>query len=384
MANGRKKYQRRQFERNQYQYMGVKYRDSNMPSIFFRSDGSNKLESGAKSTLSLSIFDKAYIGYGDNANTISNCSLLRYPQDWDAASHGMNSDKEKVFKINVSGDMYEIWGAPWVKSCEGIGDTKIATANFSKAKRLQSLNLLPTEATEAHIQALSFMEGSPITNLNLQKTAHLTNIGVTKESSETKPVGGLKSFYSLEKVTVGDSALTSFEFADGGKLKEFNVIGSDLNKETNTTSEISLVLNNLNYLEKFDYNKIKNLHKLTIKNGAVIDEKTGDATSELPSLKEILMYFYDKDKAWFADNTKSRGSKITEINIEGINWGKPAISGGNGEGLTNKPKNWPVNGVDASTDYGLLDYLYKLAGTEILTSKVNLSGYIYFDYINSL
>jgi hypothetical protein len=48
----------------------------------------------------------------------------------------LDSNEEKIFKIPAFGDMYEIWGAPWIKGCEGIGDTKISTVNFAKANRL--------------------------------------------------------------------------------------------------------------------------------------------------------------------------------------------------------------------------------------------------------
>jgi hypothetical protein len=32
--------------------------------------------------------------------------------------------------------MYEIWGAPFIENCLGIGDTKAYTVNFARANRL--------------------------------------------------------------------------------------------------------------------------------------------------------------------------------------------------------------------------------------------------------
>jgi hypothetical protein len=209
--------------------------------------------------------------------------------------------------------------------------------------------------------------------LNLNNTPKLTNIGISADPSEEKiPEPNLTSFYNLKRIVVGNSAIASFNFADGGRLEKLEVIGEDVHASNDTISELKLDLSNQNYLERLDYTKMKNLTSLTIKNGTLSTERDGELENGknlLPSIKEFLMVYYSKDKNWVM-NSGNKDTKLKTIEVEGLDWT------GNNK-IVNRPANYIADEPIASEDYGLLEYLYKLG-------DVSLSGKVELEYLDSV
>ena len=255
MMNGRKRYQRRMFERNQELYMATKYFGTvaTQDQIRIRFNNPESYVLKPDFTLYITPYSDMYIGYSfynghrDNFKAKAGVEYtVNYPKGLETA------------------DITLIYGASFIQA---IGDLSKcyagADTDFSKATRLQSLII----GSNVEGYSNSYMDKIPLTNNKLLEYLDIRNVTGLKGTLDLSKCGNL-----LELRAEGSSA-KGVIFANGGKIEKFYL-----------PAITSLTAKNLNYLEDFDIEGYNNLQTLVVENTPVIDtHEIVDTTLEVQS-----------------------------------------------------------------------------------------------------
>ena len=338
MACGRKKYQRRQFERNQYNYMGIKYRDNDMPNIYLRAASGN-LEN------ELEILYQGHGYIGASTKEIDIARLTRIPLE----------DGEPC-PVTIAGDMFKIWGTPWITAINKLGKLKnLGAAALGKASKISNLDVSGSDT----LDKLQLTENGPIQEINFSNTSSLTGFTTIPYGNEydenLSGKNGFETLPNLKKVEAAGSGIQSFVFNNGTVIEELTL--------SNVATALSLP--KAEKLEKLNYRNATNLNTLKVFEGALnpeIDLQNLDSISYVKddndkniTTKEMIMYY------------RSNSKSLRNVELYGIDWR-----------LTNTSDE-----LSEESDYNLIEYLYNLEDNSG-NKSVKLSGKIYFNVIDSI
>lgn len=239
MLNGRKKYQRRMFERNQELYMATKYFGNRATSEQIMMRFNNPVGASIKPNFTLKItpYSDMYIAYSFSS----------------ASKQNIRAKAGIEYTIPYSGDTADItliYGASFIQAIGDLSKCYVGDNDFSKASRLKSLTI-----------------GSDV---NGYENTYMTKISLGNnkllEYLDIKNITGLNSAIDLSKcdnlleIYADGSGATGFIFANGGKLKKGHI-----------PAVTSLTMKNLNYIEEFQIENYSNLKTLTIENTPFMD-----------------------------------------------------------------------------------------------------------------
>jgi hypothetical protein len=209
--------------------MGIKYEDSEMPCIYFRALNSGSLNG----VITLKLGKNSYLAYGSGSGSISNAAHKRITNEANEA-------------ISISGDMYKIWGTPWILSLEGLGGlNNVNLVSLANAYRLSEL-----DASNPDMTQLQVTKYGPIQKINLSNTRSLSQFTTADSgqisNDQVDVLGGDSAFStlpSLTEVRAEGSGLNIYKFSTGAPIKTLHLPGS--------ATEIELP--QLNQLEEFKF-----------------------------------------------------------------------------------------------------------------------------------
>ena len=240
MMNGRKKYQRRQFERDQAAYMGTKYLSSSIMA--------DKIEFRCNTPLDAVItpnYDLTIVPYSDMYLSVkfgnTNPVQIR-----------AKAGNSYVVKCPIDGTMddtmFVIYCASRIQALNDISACYIHDNDFSSASKLQTLIIGNT--------AIGY-ENSFLTTLNLGSSPLLESLDIRNCPNLTGSLN-LSSCVNLTTLRAEGTALTAVTFANYGKIAT-----AHLPDTINTLS-----MKNLHHLSDLDVS-FDNLESLTIENSDI-------------------------------------------------------------------------------------------------------------------
>ena len=241
MMNGRKKYQRRMFERNQELYMATKYfgTTATQDQIRVRFNNPESYVVKPDFTLYITPYSDMYIGvsfyngHKDNFRAKAGIEYsVRYPEGLDTA------------------DITLIYGASFIQAIGDLSKCYIGDNDFTKATRLQSLVI----GSDVDGYANSYMAEIKLANNRLLEYLDVRNITGLSSTIDLSQCGNM-----LELRAEGSGA-KGVIFANGGKIKKFYL-----------PSIASLTAKNLNNIEDFNIESYINLQTLVVENTPAID-----------------------------------------------------------------------------------------------------------------
>ena len=253
MLNGRKKYQRRMFERNQELYFATKYFGTVATSNNIMMRFNNPVNAVVKPdfTLYITPYSDMYLGVKRGNTTPTNFRAkagTEYPIYFDG----------DVSDINL------IYGAPFIQKIGDLSKCYVGDNDFSKASRLQSL-IIGNDDIEGYKNA--YMTKLALGNNKLLEYLDIRNVTGLSDTIDLSQCGNMLELYAQGSGTRG------VVFANGGKIQKFYL-----------PSIASLTAKNLNYIEDFDIESYVNLHTLVVENTPAIDTyEIVDETFELQS-----------------------------------------------------------------------------------------------------
>ena len=236
MLNGRKKYQRRQFERNQELYMATKYVSTFAKDDFIRLRFNNPTDPVVKQdyTLYLTPYTDMYIAaeFGNTEPIVFRAKAgVEYPVRRDTASE--------------TADIVLIYGASFIQAIGDLSKCYLGDNDFSKASRLQSLVIGSNVAGYEN----TFMTGLALGNNKLLEYLDIRNI------TGLNSVVDLSKCSNLIELRAEGSGATGVIFANGGKLERAYI-----------PAVTSLTMKNLNDLELLDVASYAKLQQLVAEN----------------------------------------------------------------------------------------------------------------------
>ena len=241
MLNGRKKYQRRMFERNQELYMATKYfgNKATQDQIMMRFNNPVGATVAQDYTLYLTPYSDMYIGVKFGNVTPTNFR----------AKAGVEYTIPYSIEADTA-DITLIYGASFIQAIGDLSKCYVGDNDFSKASRLQSLvigsdvegyeNTYMTKITLGNNKLLEYLDIRNVTGLN--------------------SVVDLSQCNNLLELHAEGSGATGVIFSNGGKLKSAYI-----------PSVISLTMKNLNNIEVFEIESYDNLQTLVIENTPFIN-----------------------------------------------------------------------------------------------------------------
>ena len=260
MMNGRKKYQRRMFERNQELYMATKYfgTTATQDQIRIRFNNPETYVVEPDFTLYLTPFSNMYI-----AVKLGNVEPINF-----RAKAGV----EYTIPYNIASDKADItliYGASFIQAIGDLSKCYIGDNDFSKATRLQSLTI----GSDIEGYANTYM-----TTLKLGNNQLLEYLDVRNVTGLTSPID-VSNCGNLIELRAEGSGATGVIFANGGKIKKFYI-----------PDVVSLTAKNLNYIEDFVIEGYKNLQTLIVENTPSIDTQliVSEAISYSPRVLQTL------------------------------------------------------------------------------------------------
>lgn len=257
MMNGRKKYQRRMFERNQELYMATKYfgTTATQDQIRVRFNNPESYVVKPDFTLHITPYSDMYIGvsfyngHKDNFRAkAGNEYLVHYPEGLETA------------------DITLIYGASFIQAIGDLSKCYIGDNDFTKATRLQSLVI----GSDTDGYSNSYMSEIKLANNKLLEYLDVRN--VTGLSSTID----LSQCSNMLELRAEGSGAKGVIFANGGKIQKFYL-----------PAITSLTAKNLNYIEDFNIESYINLQTLVVENTPAIDvyeivDTTLDIQTSLP------------------------------------------------------------------------------------------------------
>ena len=236
MLNGRKKYQRRQFERNQELYMATKYVSTFAKDDFIRLRFNNPTNPIVPQdyTLYLTPYTDMYIAaeFGNTAPIVFRAKAgVEYPVKRDTASD--------------TADIVLIYGASFIQAIGDLSKCYLGDNDFSKASRLQSLVI----GSNIEGYTNTFMTGLALGNNKLLEYLDIRNI------TGLNSVVDLSNCNNLLELRAEGSGATGIIFANGGKVQKVYI-----------PAVTSLTMKNLNDLEVLNVASYDRLQKLIVEN----------------------------------------------------------------------------------------------------------------------
>lgn len=260
MMNGRKRYHRRQWERDQEAYMGTKYVSANVKAdqIMFRCNTPLSAVVSPNYDLNIVPYTDMYLSvlYGNSASPMQ----IR-------AKAGQPYTIENPLGDTMDDTAILIYCASRIQALNDLSGCYIHDNDFSKASKLQQLII--GNSTDGY--ANTFM-----TELNIGNNALLHELNVRNCPNLVGSVN-LTNCGNLERFYAEGTAITGVTFAPNGKI-----VSAYLPDTINTLS-----MKNLNYLTDLQVS-YDNLESLTEEN-SIVDEKAivEDALDTLQTLRLV-------------------------------------------------------------------------------------------------
>lgn len=242
MMNGRKKYQRRQFERDQAAYMGTKYLSTTIKAdqIMFRCNTPSDVVVAPNYTLNIVPYSDMYLSVLFGNSPSAQQIRAKAGQSYEIECPLTKMDDTAVL----------IYCASRIQALNDISACYIHDNDFSKASKLQKLII--GNSTAGYSNAF-------LTNLNLGNNALLEELDIRNCPNLTGSIN-LSSCGNLEKFYAEGTAITGALFASNGKIALAHLPAS-IN---------SLTFKNLKYLTDLQAS-YDNLESLTVED-SVVDE----------------------------------------------------------------------------------------------------------------
>lgn len=242
MMNGRKKYQRRQFERDQAAYMGTKYLSNTI-----RADKIEFRCNTPQEAVVTPNYDLTIVPYSDMYLSVKfgNTSEIQV-----RAKGGTSYTIPCPLDGGMDDTMFVIYCASRIQALNDISACYIHDNDFSSATKLQTLII--GNATEGY-------ENLSLTTLNLGSAPLLESLDIRNCPNLTGSLN-LSSCTNLVTLRAEGTSITAVTFANYGKIAT-----AHLPDTINTLS-----MRNLNYLTDLDVS-YDNLESLTIES-SIIDE----------------------------------------------------------------------------------------------------------------
>lgn len=289
MMNGRKKYQRRQFERDQEKYIGTKYYGTNITSdqIMFRCNTPTSAVVKPDYTLHLVPYSDMYLSvmFGATYRT-----QIR-------AKAGIQYDIECPFDT-MDDTAVLIYCASRIQSVGDLSACYIHDNDFSKAEKLKVLIIGNT--TEGYSNVF-------LTNLVIGNNKLLETLDIRNNPNLTSSVN-LIYCNNLEEFYAEGSGISGVAFANGGKLRIAHL-----------PAITSLNAKNLSYIEDFQVSSFENMQTLVVENTPAID--TYSYVNSSPNLTNVRLIGIDwgTDEGITDSSILSRLLKLAGIDNSGYN-----------------------------------------------------------------
>lgn len=258
MLNGRKKYQRRMFERNQELYMATKYfgKTATQDQIMMRFNNPVGAAISPDFTLYITPYSDMYIGTSFGNVTPTNFR----------AKAGIEYTVPCSIESGTA-DITLIYGASFIQAIGDLSRCYVGDNDFSKASRLQSLVI--GSNTEGYSN--SFMTKIALGNNKLLEYLDIRNI------TGLNSVVDLSNCGNLIELRAENSGATGVIFANGGKVEKAYI-----------PAVTSLTAKNLNYLEEFVIQNYDKLQTLIVENTPFLNTlQMVDISSTLKVLRLI-------------------------------------------------------------------------------------------------
>ena len=271
MLNGRKKYQRRQFERNNELYFATKYVSTFAKDDFIRMRFT-KPEGVAITpdyTLYLTPYTDMYITaeFGNTAPIVFRAKAgIEYP-----VVRKTDSD---------TADIVLIYGASFIQEIGDLSRCYLREGNFSKATRLQSLTIGSDAAG---------YKNESLTQLALENNKLLEYLDI-RQATELKTVVDLSQCNNLIELRAEGSGVTGVIFANGGKLEKAYL-----------PAVTSLTMKNLQYIDTFDVSGYGNLQQLVVENVPTLN--TYNMVNSSPLLNTVRLVGINWDESYDIPDT---------------------------------------------------------------------------------
>jgi hypothetical protein len=290
MMNGRKKYQRRQFERDQAAYMGTKYLSTTVKAdqIMFRCNTPSGVVVAPNYTLNIVPYSDMYLSVLFGNSPSAQQIRAKAGQSYEIKCPLTKMDDTAVL----------IYCASRIQALNDISACYIHDNDFSKASKLQKLVIGNNTSGYSNVF---------LTNLNLGNNALLEELDIRNCPNLTGSIN-LSSCGNLVKFYAEGTSITGVLFASNGKIALAN-LPATIN---------SLTLKNLNYLTDL-LATYDNLESLTVENSIV------DAYSIVEDAIDTLQILRLVGIDWTVSNTDLL-NKILKMNNSMLT-GKVHIAG---------------------------------------------------------
>ena len=271
MLNGRKRYQRRQIERNNELYFATKYVSTFAKDDFIRMRFTKPEEAiiAPDYTVYLTPYTDMYIAveFGNTAPVTFRAKAgVEYPITRKTESDAL--------------DIVLIYGASFIQAIGDLSKCYLREGNFSKATRLQSLTI--GSNAEGY-------KNESLTQLALENNKLLEYLDI-RQTTELKTVVDLSNCNNLIELHAEGSGMTGVIFANGGKLEKAYL-----------PAITSLTMKNLQYIDTFNVSNYGNLQQLVVENAPTIN--TYNIVNSSPLLNTIRLIGINWDESYNIQDT---------------------------------------------------------------------------------